>query len=154
MHWSYVLSREWKWSWSSADRWATILLHNKVRPILNVWRYIVKLLNLKFILDQCQCNMSGWVHRGHVASWIQILFLTVISCLWWLTLSFRCQNIWKFIAYIFEYEYASIIISVLMFYDWMICKHDMDISIMNGIGSFPDGFPAVCSCGSSSSVGS
>ena len=47
IQWSQVLSREWRCSWSSADcdapttsEWSTILLHTKVRLILETWRYL------------------------------------------------------------------------------------------------------------------
>ena len=41
--WSQLLSREWRCSWSSADRlgseWSTVLLSTRMRFILEVWRY-------------------------------------------------------------------------------------------------------------------
>ena len=47
VHWSQLLSPEWRCSWSSANRrgsttseWSTSLLPSKVRVILAVWRYI------------------------------------------------------------------------------------------------------------------
>ena len=46
IHWSHVLSREWRCSWSSAhadpttSEWSTILLLTKMWLILEVWGYI------------------------------------------------------------------------------------------------------------------
>ena len=42
VYWSQVLSREWRFSWSSitTSEWSTILLSTKVRLILETWRYM------------------------------------------------------------------------------------------------------------------
>ena len=42
IHWSQVLSREWRCSWSTANRqWSTIWLPIKVQLILGIWLYFM-----------------------------------------------------------------------------------------------------------------
>ena len=69
---SRVLSREWRCSWSSADRrcsnyiwWSTILLPTKVRLILETWRYTV---TTQAHVHQNYCNVTttGWYYHARI----------------------------------------------------------------------------------------
>ena len=72
--WSHVLSREWGCSWQAMLlqnlRWSTSILPNKLRLILEFWRYFMSLISLtNIVLIQRGVVSSYWYRTPLLSTW-------------------------------------------------------------------------------------
>ena len=114
VHWSQVLSQEWRCSWSSADRhcsnyiwasvgtapttseWSTILLPSKMWLILEVWGYIC-MHNQHLKCKLCMGNNTHFWLMNEYHSWI-----------YWSLVSFCYHRLAKIRTWISNYTHILI----------------------------------------------
>ena len=92
IHWSQVLSREWRCCWSNADttsEWSTMLLPTKIRRILEVWWQAYRQWNVYSILNR------GVIH----VCWIWILCMKST----WPWYNPKSQQ-WKYPSWIIQWD--------------------------------------------------
>ena len=111
IHWSQVLSREWRCSWSSADtgptgdapttsEWSTILLRTKVRCVLEVWQYMQN----EDFFARSRYLRQGLVITSHNKLWDAITY----PCLRYLLLAKKSSNVVHFVEASVYYRNDSI----------------------------------------------
>ena len=78
IHWSQVLSQEWRCRWSNADRrcsnyiwWSTSLLPTKVWLILEVWQYMLHSARLSM-------TIKGNLRHGYLMVCLQTIQMLVL----------------------------------------------------------------------------
>ena len=95
IHWSQVLSREWRCSWNrrgsnyicvvgaaptgaapTTSEWSTILLPAKVRPILEVWWYLWQV----FSDDRIELSRCCWAFSDFSSLWNVFEHDDVMTC--------------------------------------------------------------------------
>ena len=85
IHWSQVLSREWRCSWSSADRWYS----NYIWVINNVIAYYgtsyIRCFTLILGTKYCPLDSPQHIQRRSICPWDTGVSFSTISCETWLS---------------------------------------------------------------------